>query len=167
MCFDALQYLEEKEQVWNRKCALASEYKLPVLSCSLNLPAYQKQRTEYIQLAKQWYQKLLKQLAKSGTRIVCDEQIGGLLGFIAVAVVEADPAALKKICIDFERSEVKYRLLDADVMDSDGHQLSREQFGFPPRRCYVCGLPAKLCAAGSLHSEEEVAAAIESMINDR
>jgi len=67
--------------------------------------------------------------------------------------------------IETEESISGGRLLDIDVMNKDGAVVSRELLGFPPRKCFICDKPAIICASRRLHSQQELADAIEKFYN--
>lgn len=73
-------------------------------------------------------------------------------GSEAMLAVDLDANALKKICINIEESSRLGRLFDMDVIDSNGKKLDRER----ERACIVCGKAGRGCAAGRLHSVEEL-----------
>lgn len=53
------------------------------------------------------------------------------------------------------------RLFDIDVLDSEGHKLSRPQY----RPCLICGNQAQLCARTRRHTVAEMQAKIEEMLS--
>lgn len=60
------------------------------------------------------------------------------------------PAELKKNAVEVEESEEWTRVLDIDVITSDG-SVSRSALALPPRRCLLCGEEAKFCARSGAH----------------
>ncbi len=81
-------------------------------------------------------------------------------------VVDADPVVLKYKLASLEASHPLGRLWDLDVTGVDGHTVSRQDVGMPPRQCLVCGEPAHACARAARHPLEEVERAIRSLIDD-
>ena len=65
--------------------------------------------------------------------------------------MEHQPAIL------FEETYALGRLFDIDVMANGqaDYQLSREDLGFGPRLCLICGKPAKVCAKEQNHTLDE------------
>ena len=66
-----------------------------------------------------------------------------------------DAQALKRAAVEAENSMEAGRILDIDVLTSEG-QLSRLGMGLPPRRCLVCGESAKVCARAGRHDPTEL-----------
>lgn len=52
--------------------------------------------------------------------------------------VLAPEKMLKKVCIELEATEPIGRVWDIDLLDMSGIPLSRQQFGYPVRRCLIC-----------------------------
>ena len=76
----------------------------------------------------------------------------GKCGPIAFFSVKDDADCVKKICTEIEESTALGRLLDIDVIDIGGKKLERSV----ERCCIVCGKKGRACAAGRLHSVEEL-----------
>jgi len=73
-------------------------------------------------------------------------------GPIAYLSVKCNAVGIKKICTEIEESNSLGRLFDIDVIDVDGKKLARAV----ERSCIVCGALGRACAAGRLHSVEEL-----------
>jgi len=71
---------------------------------------------------------------------------------------------LKRFCIALENSLPAGALLDLDLMNDHGEQISREQLGYPPRTCLVCGEQAAVCVRARAHKEEDVSCAIRRLL---
>ena len=48
------------------------------------------------------------------------------------------------------------RLLDIDVIKSDGGKIARTEIGLPPRKCLLCGEDAPVCARSRAHTVSEL-----------
>ena len=77
-------------------------------------------------------------------------------GCEAFRLVRGSPLELKRVMIGLEESSPFGRLLDIDVLGSDGVPLSRTQLGLPGRRCLVCGAPAQECGRSQRHSYDQL-----------
>ena len=64
----------------------------------------------------------------------------------AVYAVEGDAREIKRRLCALEDGCAMGRLLDIDVLFGQGEKVSRGDIGLPPRRCLICGEPAR--AAG-------------------
>jgi len=80
------------------------------------------------------------------------------LGHFALRVLDADPLAIKRLCISIEESHPAARLLDLDVYASETVQIGRSSLGLPARRCLVCDQPAVDCMRTRRHAIDEVIA---------
>lgn len=78
------------------------------------------------------------------------------LGHFALRVVDADPLAVKRLCIAIEESHPAARLLDLDVYSAQTVQIGRAKLGLPARRCLVCDQPAVDCMRTRRHAAGEV-----------
>lgn len=66
-------------------------------------------------------------------------------------VADLDPRELKALCVAIEDSQPLCRLFDMDVLEPDGHKLSRQELGMPGRTCLLCGKPAHVCSSTRAH----------------
>lgn len=78
------------------------------------------------------------------------------LGHLALRVLDADPLAVKRLCIGIEERHPAARLLDLDVYSSETSQIGRASLGLPARRCLVCDQPAVECIRVKRHIFDEV-----------
>lgn len=58
------------------------------------------------------------------------------------------------------------RLFDFDVLRPDGKPLSRVAIGLPERRCMLCDNEARLCMRSRTHSQADLLAHIQSLIDN-
>ena len=85
----------------------------------------------------------------------------GAEGPIFYVMVEEEPRALKTWAVKFEENHVLGRCLDLDVYDTWGQSISRQELGYPRRKCYLCEDYAQHCVRARQHSEQEVIEYIE------
>ena len=78
------------------------------------------------------------------------------LGHFALRVLDADPLAVKRLCIGLEESHPAARLLDLDVYSSKTGQIGRSSLGLPARRCLLCDQPAVDCMRVKRHPYAEL-----------
>lgn len=124
------------------------------LFVSLNLPGPDKSppgatwlfRRACVQIAEAFPGSLL---------VVADHDA---LGHFALRVVDADPLAVKRLCIAIEESHPAGRLLDLDVYSAQTVQIGRARLGLPARRCLLCDQPAVDCMRTRRHAAAEVIA---------
>ena len=59
--------------------------------------------------------------------------------------------------------------MDLDVLEESGGMVSpvsRDRVGMEPRRCLVCGRPARECMRSRKHSGEELLRKIDELLGD-
>lgn len=86
------------------------------------------------------------------------------LGHFALRVVDADPLAVKRLCIGIEEAYPAARLLDLDVYCSETGQIGRASLGLPARRCLLCAQPAVECMRLKRHPYTEVIAKVHALL---
>ena len=114
-------------------------------------------------------------VAEAGVKAVHDvfslvhEELNDLeTGFEGYFVVEGDLLEVKKACCRIENQHPYGRLMDLDVLEPVGETVvpvSRDRVGEPPRRCLVCGRPARECMRSRLHSFREIVQIIDKIIS--
>ncbi|VEB99686.1 2'-(5''-triphosphoribosyl)-3'-dephospho-CoA:apo-citrate lyase [Cedecea lapagei] len=111
--------------------------------------------------------RALRRLAQAGgweiRQQACFPLITGPEGLLAIA---APANQVKRAAIDLEQSHPLGRLWDIDVLDAEGHILSRKDFSLPPRECLLCQQEASCCARAQTHSLQDLTARMESLLND-
>ena len=73
-------------------------------------------------------------------------------GPLAIYALNEDPDLIKSICVAAEEKTALGRLFDMDVIDTSLKKRERDR----ERGCIVCGAPGRACAAGRLHSLDEI-----------
>ena len=81
----------------------------------------------------------------------------------AYLVVKTEPGFLKMELCKLEESAPYGRLWDMDVVKPGGKHISREDIGFSPRGCFVCGKAGGACYSRRLHTEQEVQTAYRKL----
>lgn len=157
---DLAQVLEAREQRVFRQQALLAQYGLPLVSFSMNIAGPVK-NTPLIRRGFLWGKRMLvEQLSLSGIAIAHEEQTDAVTGCEGLFVVDAKPERLKRITGSIEDHAPLGRLYDMDVIGTDGMKLNRPE----PRRCLICGQPARECARSRAHSVEELQSATRSLL---
>lgn len=87
-------------------------------------------------------------------------------GYEAYFCVDAEKSDCKRTGIEIEEKHPLGRLMDIDVIDTDGVPLSREAFYAPPRRCLICNRPARECMRAARHSPQEIQQFINRLCDD-
>ncbi len=83
----------------------------------------------------------------------------------AYLVVKTEPGFLKMELCKLEESAPYGRLWDMDVIKPNGEHISREDIGFSPRGCFVCGKAGRACYSRALHTAQEVQTAYRKLLD--
>ena len=87
-------------------------------------------------------------------------------GYEAYLITDLPAPEAKRVTCDIEDSHPLGRLFDIDVMGADGAPITRQSVGSEPRRCLLCDNEARWCMRNHSHSQEELMARIQQMIDD-
>ncbi|MDY2521036.1 triphosphoribosyl-dephospho-CoA synthase CitG [Weissella cibaria] len=153
---DLLTVLDNRE--WRSRLQdqlKVTNYDKIVISAKLNIPGPIKNNDILQKIFMDGWQTFVAGLeCNSQYEMLFAERVTGPEAFITV---DGNLAAVKKTAILFEETYVLGRLFDIDVMANGqaNYQLSREDLGFGPRLCLICGKPAKVCAKEQNHTLDE------------
>ncbi len=67
---------------------------------------------------------------------------------------ETEALQIKRLMLQIEENDDFGRVLDIDVLRSDGSKISRSDVGMPARRCLLCGEQASVCGRSRAHTYE-------------
>jgi holo-ACP synthase/triphosphoribosyl-dephospho-CoA synthase len=87
-------------------------------------------------------------------------------GCIVFVVCPQDANEVKRRMLTIEESHPLGRILDIDVLNEKGILLSRRDFGYTTRSCYLCELPAYECTRNQTHSIKDIKSHIERVVLD-
>lgn len=127
---------------------------------SLNLPGVEKTGVRAERLFAWGEEALLSVL-----RVVETVRGSDALGPFALYRTRLLAAQVKRLGIALESMHAAGRLLDLDIYDHSGKQLSRADLQLPPRRCLVCSEPAVSCIHAKRHSTDELAGKARAVID--
>lgn len=153
---DLLTVLDNRE--WRSRLQdklKVTNYDKIVISAKLNIPGPIKNNDILQKIFMDGWQTFVAGLeCNSQYEMLFAERVTGPEAFITV---DGNLAAVKKTAILFEETYVLGRLFDIDMMANGqaDYQLSREDLGFGPRLCLICGKPAKVCAKEQNHTLDE------------
>ena len=77
-------------------------------------------------------------------------------GCFGIASVNADAEDVKRVCVSIEEELSFGRLLDVDIIGSNGVAISRNVLGHSKRLCFCCDRPAVECGRAKAHSYQEL-----------
>lgn len=135
---------------WQRE--LLERYRLPLVSFTMNIAGPVKNSPSIRRGFLLGRRLLLEQLAREKAPVVFTREVDEDTGCEGLYVVEMDPRALKALTCRLEDDTPLGRLFDLDVLSPGGEKLDRPA----PRRCLICGGPAKECARSRAHTVPEL-----------
>lgn len=156
------QMLEARDRRAQRQNALLERYRLPVVSFTMNIAGPVKNSPTIRRGFQTGRELLMGQLALVNAPVCFSEEVDEITGCEGLYVVDAAPDTLKAITRGIEDHTPLGRLLDLDVLTPDGSKLERPA----PRRCLICGKPAKECARSRAHTVQELQAAAHDILAD-
>ena len=154
-----LQILEAREKRAELQKSLISEYKTTLICFTMNIAGPEKLSPLIERAFSEGISLLKERLAGS---IVHSETNIAVAGCEAMFCVSMSAQQVKAICTEIEDRHPLGRLFDMDVLDKKGEKLSRRDL----RGCIVCGKKGRECAAGRLHSVQELKTVTNKMIAD-
>ena len=160
------QVLQTKEERAVVQAELRARCQVAVVSVSVNMPGTVKYDQDTLALIEYALARLQKLFAIEGFQTLESRWLHAVAGPAAVLAVAEDAAAIKRLAVQVEQEQPFGRLLDIDVFDAAGRQLSRGSAGLVGRRCVVCDEPAILCIRGRRHEAQQIAAAVAMMLED-
>lgn len=129
---------------------------------SLNQPGPDKAPPGATEIFR-WGYELIAETFPGSVLVAADRDA---LGHFALRVLDADPLAVKRLCIGIEESQPAARLLDLDVYSAETVQIGRASLGLPARRCLLCDQPAVDCIRVKRHSFYEVIGKTHELLAD-
>jgi len=130
------------------------------LCLSLNIPGPEKTPPG----AEALFLWMLDQVPAHFADLTIECETSDLLGPYAILGVDADPIAVKEICIQLETEHPSSRLVDLDVYAVDGTQIDRGCLGHESRSCLVCDQRAVDCIRAKRHSFEETIGKVHELL---
>ena len=154
------QMLEARERRAERQRALLARYALPLVSYSMNIAGPTKNGPLIRRGFRLGRRMLLERLELAGARVVHAEETDAVTGCEGLYAVEMPAQALKALTGALEDGVPLGRLWDMDVLSPDGAKLERAE----PRRCLICGQPARACARSRAHTVEQLQEATAALL---
>lgn len=160
-----LEMLNAREARCYTQRRLLDQYKKTMICFTLNIPGPVKILPGIPSAYYDGCQRIEAVLNRDLVLILHLETVKEKTGYEAYYCVDASPEFVKERMIALEDSDSLGRLFDIDVLRTDGTKVSREELGFPPRSCLLCGEPAHACSRSRTHSVEELVAHIQKILN--
>lgn len=152
----------EKRAVLQEK--MRSFYGANVVSIGLNIPGRIKYSEEIVGLLYGSLETLRDCFQAEGFLILAEHIYHAATGPGAVLAVAGDSLAIKRLAVELEEKAAYARLLDIDVFDSAGQQISRSVLGLAARKCLLCDRAAVSCMRDRTHSPIEVSGTVRKLL---
>ena len=159
---DLAMMLAAREKRALRQTQMLSRHHLPLVSFSMNIAGPVKNSPLIRRGFALGRRRLLEQIRLSGGDIAEEEETDAPTGCEGLYAVRMDAQALKRLTCRLEEALPLGRLYDMDVISADGVKLDRPF----PRRCLICGKPARDCARSRAHSVEELQRVTRAMLQN-
>lgn len=142
---------------------LLKYYNTPLLVMRVNYPGLKKTNDVTLNIIRDMSTLICNLF---GDKVCFKSLRQGAEGPIFLAAVKEDVLALKRVAIDLEEKHALGRCLDLDVYTCMGKSISRQELGYPRRKCYLCEDYAQHCVRARRHSEREVIEYIEEKFRE-
>lgn len=138
----------EKRYVFQKK--LINKYKKTLLSIKVNHPSNNTITVN-----------IIKSMDNIITDIFNDEIYLKIFritleGPIVIILLNMDEIKAKKVCMEIEDKHMLGRCIDVDVYDSNYKLISRKNFGYEKRRCFICDNLINDCVEHKIHTDIEI-----------
>ncbi len=145
--------------------ALLQTFGHTVVLFTMNIPGPVKAGPEIFSGFDAGFRSLLNLIHQQEIRVLHSETDHFFTGPEGYIVLNAAAKQVKPLCVQLEERSLMGRLYDIDVHSQFGG-VSREEIGFQPRKCLVCGRAARLCGRSRRHSVEELTQAVFDILRD-
>ena len=154
-------FLDARDARQRRLQQLSSELggAASILMISANIPGADKHRPGVSRLLREALDSLQEALGLEMCASLTD-----LLGPFLFASTKAAPLDAKRVSVALESGRPAARLLDVDVYDPQGVQVDRARLGLPQRSCLICGESARECIRLRRHSQPELLACVDKLL---
>lgn len=154
--------LDRREARANQLQSLSQQYPMDTLvSFTLNVPGPIKNSPALEMAFDRGLSAIRNQL--SDTKVL--HEIHEATGPEIILKTNQPGEKVKEAMVSIEDSSPLARLYDIDVL-FQGNQISRQQLGKDPRRCFLCPKEAKVCARSRRHSVAELTAYLELLFQE-
>ena len=156
--------LDARERRSQLQAELRLLHQVPVISITINMPGNVKYNHDTVSMVYTVIDRLRVSLQVKQLQLIEERVWHSKAGPAALMAVAADPLTLKAISIVIEEKEPFGRLVDIDVFDGQGQQISRGKRHLPLRRCLICSDIAVTCMREKRHTPAEIVAAVTKLI---
>ncbi|PKM86166.1 MAG: citrate lyase holo-[acyl-carrier protein] synthase [Firmicutes bacterium HGW-Firmicutes-10] len=140
---------------------LIKQWKLPLIVIKANMPGKHKYDPFSLYAVTIIAQEVLSIIPS--VHVLRQHTAEGCIVFV---VCPQESLSLKRKMLDIEENHSLGRIIDIDVLNEKGDLLSRRDFGYSIRSCYLCDRPAYQCSRNQTHPVEDIESHIHSRILD-
>ena len=158
---DVLDFRERRAAI---QAELRARYAATVVSITSNMPGSVKYSEATVYLVYAAVDMMRRRLCQAGFSLLEERVCHCPAGPAAMLAVLGDANCIKAAAVAIEEEQRYGRLLDIDVFNPAGEQISRANIGLTTRRCLVCSENAIVCMRDSRHKPEEVATAVQTLV---
>ena len=157
---ELMEMLDARDRRAQRQRELLEQYRLPLVSFTMNIAGPVKNNDLIRRGFRLGRTLLLGQLERMNAPCVFQEEWDEATGCQGFYVTDLPPRTIKELTCALEDGTDLGRLFDLDVLTPDGVKLDRPA----PRKCLICGGPAKECARSRTHSVPELQAKTRELL---
>lgn len=158
-----IKVLRGREERWNIRRSIAEREHHTLITITLCVPADYRNSEEFRMIFQRLCEKFWRILISNNIPARREGTIWNDDGPGCFVSVDAGAADAKRLCVKAEECIPGGRMLDIDVMDGNGVQISRSDISLHPRKCFICDNPAAVCVSRKLHTKDEVSACVERL----
>ncbi len=156
--------LQAKESKALTQLQLLEQHKATVLGIAINMPGNIKCTPPIIKLLEFAATSIRKLLQANNIPVLEERRCFLTAGPYIAMSVQGEPQTIKRYAVVLENSADYCRLLDIDVYDTNGLQISRNTIELPPRKCLICKQPAVLCVRNRTHEFHDTQAMAQKLL---
>ncbi|MBR5301323.1 MAG: citrate lyase holo-[Clostridia bacterium] len=157
--------MQAREARFFMQQAMLARYPGASLVCLTMNVAGPVKTTPEIERAFMWGMENIRAVLAGG-KTLFEADIHEKTGPEAVFVFCGDAKEIKRRLCLLEDGQAMGRLLDIDVIQSDGTKIARTEIGLLPRKCLLCGQDAPVCARSRTHTVGELFARTHQIIDE-
>lgn len=157
---ELIDMLDARDRRAQRQRELLEQYRLPLVSFTMNIAGPVKNSALIRRGFRLGRTLLLGQLERMSAPCVFQEEWDEATGCQGFYVTNLPPRTIKELTCALEDGTDLGRLFDLDVLTPEGVKLDRPA----PRKCLICGGPAKECARSRTHSVPELQAKTRELL---
>jgi holo-ACP synthase len=159
------QMLDRREQRVADQQALLSRFGRPLVQLTLVTPGPVKDTTQARFVFDQGLAAVQQALRLAEHAVLAQQGGYSVTGPEMLMVIDAEPLCIKGNMLQIEEQHALGRLWDVDVLEPSGASVSRQQLGWPARRCLLCDEPAHACSRSGQHALADLQRAIQGKVH--